>query len=253
MRWSPALRQFGTLFARPIAHRGLHDRAAGIIENTRSAFAAAMAGDYAIECDLQVSADGEAMVFHDSKLDRLMRETGSLRSLTADEIRKATFKAGRDRIQTLDEMLTQVDGKVPLVIEIKSHFLDADTTLVQRAADVLAGYTGTHALMSFDPDILEAIGRYAPDVPRGIVTDRTTHPEYKALPYTRRLELRHFTHLERTRPDFISYDWKGLPYPPVTAFREAGNPVISWTIREPAAAAKALRYSDQITFEGFRA
>ena len=253
MRWSPILRRFETLFGRPIAHRGLHDQAAGIIENTRSAFAAAIAGDYAIECDLQLSADGEAMVFHDSSLDRLMRETGSLRSLTADEIKRTTFKAGRDRIQTLDEMLTQLDGKVPLVIEIKSHFLDADTTLVHRAAEVLAGYTGVHALMSFDPDILEAIGKYAPDVPRGIVTDRTTHPEYNALPYARRLELRHLTHLDRTRPDFISYDWQGLPFPPVTEFREAGNPVISWTIRDAGAARSALRYSDQITFEGFRA
>jgi glycerophosphoryl diester phosphodiesterase len=150
-------------------------------------------------------------------------------------------------------MLTQVDGIVPLVIEIKSRFLDGDTTLVRRAAQVLAGYTGSYALMSFDPFIVEAIARDAPHVPRGIVADRTTHPEYNALPLARRLELRHFTHMNRSLPDFVSYDWRGLPYPAVTEFREAGHPVISWTVRSAAAAATALRYSDQITFEGFRA
>lgn len=252
MRWSPALRQFESLFARPIAHRGLHDITAGIVENTRSAFAGAIAGNYAIECDLQLSADSEAMVFHDGTLDRLTDAQGPLIERSARDLKEVKYKSSRNRMQTLGELLDQVDGQVPLVIEIKSHW-DGNEALVRRAAEWLAGYDGVHALMSFDPDLVQAMRRLAPASPRGIVTDRTTHAEYHNLPLGRRLELRHFTHLERTRPDFISYHWQGLPFPPVTQFREHGGPVICWTVRSPEAAAAARRYADQITFEGFRA
>jgi hypothetical protein len=88
---------------------------------------------------------------------------------------------------------------------------------------------------------------------RGIVADRVTHADYDILPVSQRLRLRDLAHLPETQPDFISYQWRDVPFPPVTRFRAAGRPVITWTIRSRHDAAIALRYSDQVTFEGFRA
>ena len=238
------------LVGRPIAHRGLHDKAKGVIENTKGAFAAAIAGGYAIECDLQLSGDGEAMVFHDDTLDRLTEGSGPLIARTAGELARVPFKATADRMQTLDGLLAQVDGRATLVIELKSHW-DGSTRLAERAVAVLSRYSGPFALMSFDPDIVEAVRELAPHMTRGIVADRVTDAEYRALPFARRMELRSLSHLARTRPHFVSYHAAGLPHAPLTPLRMHGVPIISWTIRSPEAASRALRYSDQITFEGF--
>src|SRR5450759_1567951 len=136
------------LTARPIAHRGLHDAAAGVIENTASAFSAAIAGGYGIETDLQISADGEVMVHHDDALGRLTSGTGRLADLSAAEIKAVRFKASPDRILTLGELGARVAGRATLVLELKSH-VDGDRRLVQRAAAVLANYAGPAAVMSF--------------------------------------------------------------------------------------------------------
>ena len=108
------------LIARPIAHRGLHDAKKHIIENTKSAFAAAIDGHYAIECDLQISRDGEALVFHDETLDRLMVGKGLVCNHAMTELASMKFQSGADHIQSLSELLAQVRGRVPLVPEIKS-------------------------------------------------------------------------------------------------------------------------------------
>ncbi len=98
------------LIARPIAHRGLHDAANGVIENTPSAFAAAIAGGYGIECDLQISADGEAMVHHDEALGRLTDGSGRLDAMTAADLKRVPFKATADRMITLGELCDLVGG-----------------------------------------------------------------------------------------------------------------------------------------------
>ncbi|MFY8157322.1 MAG: glycerophosphodiester phosphodiesterase family protein, partial [Rhabdaerophilum sp.] len=113
--------QLEAVFARAIAHRGLHDAASGVIENTRSAFAAALHGGFGMECDLQISADGEAMVFHDFTLDRLTTSSGRVDQMTANQLRHVSFKAGGDRIQSLAELLMQVEGQQALVVEVKSR------------------------------------------------------------------------------------------------------------------------------------
>ena len=130
------------LTARPVAHRGLHDAANGVIENTPSAFEAAIAGNYAIECDLQLSADGEAMVHHDDVLGRLTDGAGRLDAMPAAELKRVAFKATKDRMLTLGELCALVAGRATLVIELKSQF-DGDVRLPRRAAQVLAGYKGT--------------------------------------------------------------------------------------------------------------
>lgn len=250
MRFTPQLRALDWLVARPIAHRGLHDKAKGVIENTESAFAAALRLGYPIECDLRIAGDGEAVVFHDETLDRVTVETGPVRGRGTAELKRVAFKSGQDRIQTFAELLEQVDGKVPLIIELKANW-DGDDALAARALAGLETYRGPCALMSFDPDLVEALRSRSPATVRGIAADRTISPYYDFLPVERRLELRGLSHLARTEPHFISFDYRELPFAPVTEFRAAGGPVITWTIKSPEAAAMARRYCDQITFEGF--
>jgi glycerophosphoryl diester phosphodiesterase len=249
LRWAPPLRKLAWLVARPIAHRGLHDAKRGIVENTAGAFAAAMARDYAIECDLQLSADGEAMVFHDHHLDRLTTAAGPVIARTAAELRDVELRGSGDRIQTLGGLLDQVNGRVTLVIELKSHW-DGSLALARRTAEVIADYDGPVALMSFDPDVVAGLAELAPGVPRGIVAERESVMDVR-LSLARRLELRHLSHVDRSRPHFLSYHADGLPYGPPRAFRQAGLPVICWTVRDAATAAHARRYADQITFEGY--
>ena len=238
------------LVARPIAHRGLHDISRGIVENTASAFAAAIAGGYAIECDLQITGDGEAVVFHDETVERLTGSQGSVKNLATAEMRQLAIRNSNDRVQTLAELLEQVGSKVPLLIELKSHW-DGNDALAVRALDVMQGYRGPHCLMSFDPDLVAAVRRRSPLTVRGIVADRGIDEYYNFLPLERRLELRSFSHVGRTEPHFISFYFHDLPFAPVTKLRQAGCPVISWTIRSADEAAMALHHSDQVTFEGF--
>ena len=247
---APKNRSAAFIVERPIAHRGLHDYAHGIVENTASAFAAAIAKGYAIECDLQLTKDGEAVVFHDDHVERLTEGRGLVINHTADEMKALTIRNSTDRLQTLTEMLAQVKGQVPLIIELKSHW-DGDERLAARALDVLKTYQGDYAIMSFDPDVIDAVRRMSPHTIRGIVAERAFDSYYDSLPLSKQIELRTFGHLARTRPDFVSFFFEELPWAPIDAFRAAGMPIITWTIRSEKQAWQARRYSDQITFEGF--
>ncbi len=252
MRYSRHLRDLSWLVERPIAHRGLHDRNRGVVENSASAFAAALSHHYAIECDLQLTADGEAVVFHDDTLNRVMEAEGRVDGHTVKELKALQFRHSSDRIQTLADLLDQVAGRATLVIELKSHWT-GDMRLAARTVEVLTGYTGPFALMSFDPDVVAALAEMAPAMVRGITADRTFDGEYSVLPLARRVAMRNFHHLPRTRAHFVSFNFNELPFEPVSEIRAAGHPVISWTIKSPEAAARARRWSDQITFEGFMA
>src|SRR5712692_10241359 len=173
---------FGWPVARPVAHRGLHDAEKGVIENTPAAFEAAIAGHYGIECDLQVAADGEAMVHHDDALGRLTEGSERLDAMTTSDLKRIAFKATADRMITLGELCDLVAGRTPLVIELKSRF-DRDRRLVLRAAAVLSGYRGAAAVMSSDPGQIAALREIAPRLPRGVVAERSTrHGERDRLP-----------------------------------------------------------------------
>lgn len=252
LRPGPHSAHLAWITARPIAHRGLHDQKAGILENTSPAFAAAIRHGYPIECDLQLSRDGEAMVFHDEKLTRLTQAEGLLIDRTAAELKKLKYRIGEARMQTLPELLAQVRGAVPLIIELKSHW-NRDPRLVRRTVEVMTDYSGPFALMSFDPDVVAAIRKLAPDMIRGITADRMTDPEWQMLPVPKRVDMRHMTHLATTLPDFLSFDVNGLPSDPARHFRELGLPVISWTVRSVEVQRRSNLYADQITFEGYLA
>jgi glycerophosphoryl diester phosphodiesterase len=240
------------LTARPVAHRGLHDRTRGIIENMPAAAAAAVAGNFAIECDIQLTADGEAMVHHDDELGRLTEGSGALRGRTAPELKQVAFKDTPEKMMSLGDLCALVGGRVPLVIEVKSHF-DGDRRLVSRMAEVLSSYRGPAAGMSFDPDQVAALRDLLPSRPRGIIAERTYDeadwPE--ATPAQRRSML-HLRHAFRTRPHFVAYWIDELPAAaPWIARNIFGCPLLTWTVRTPEQRAAAARYADQMIFEGF--
>jgi glycerophosphoryl diester phosphodiesterase len=241
------------LTARPIAHRGLHDAAAGTIENTASAFTAAIAGGYAIETDVQISADGEAMVHHDDALGRLTEGSEALARMNAAALQAVRFKATADRILTLSELCALVDGRTPLVIELKSRF-DGDLRLAGRTAEILKAYRGPAAVMSFDPAPIAALRHIAPQIPRGIVAERHyTHHEWDRLSAAEKFRLAFVLHAPRTRPHFVAYSVKDLPSPaPWLARHVFGLPLLTWTVRSDSDRARAARFADQMIFEGFR-
>src|SRR3981189_2012826 len=164
------------LTARPVAHRGLHDRARGIIENMPGAAQAAVDGNFSIECDIQLTSDGEAMVHHDDALGRLTEGFGALLTKTTAELKTVRFRDTPERMMSLGDLCALVAGRVPLVIEVKSHF-DGDRRLVARMAEVLAAYSGPAVGMSFDPDQVLALRDLIPSRPRGIVAEREYTPE----------------------------------------------------------------------------
>jgi glycerophosphoryl diester phosphodiesterase len=250
MRFTPQMRDLKWLVEKPIAHRGLHNQKKAIVENCESAFAAAIKHGYAIECDIELTKDGEAVVFHDDEIDRVMDDKGLVKTFTAKELKNKKYKQGKDQIQTLGELLEQVDDRTTLVIEIKSLW-DEDMTLTRRALHVLAHYDGPFALMSFDPHIIACVAERSPVTVRGITADRVTDPYYNNLSLARRLEMQSFSHLPSSKPHFVSFDANGLPFAAVGEIRDRGHPVICWTIRSQEQAAQALRYADQITFENY--
>jgi glycerophosphoryl diester phosphodiesterase len=241
------------LIARPVAHRGLHDAAAGVIENTPSAFRAAVAANYAIECDIQISADGEAMVFHDQTLERLTEGSGRFDAMPAARLKEVAFRGTNDRMITLGELIELVADRAALFVEIKSRF-DGDLRLVKRAAEVLAAYRGRVALMSFDPAPIAALRTLAPHLPRGIVAERHyTHPEWSPLSARTKRALAYFQHALQSRPQFIAYSVKDLSSAiPRLARNVLRLPLLTWTVRTDVDRARAARYADQMIFEGFR-
>jgi glycerophosphoryl diester phosphodiesterase len=241
------------LTARPIAHRGLHDSAAGVIENTASAFTAAIDGGFAIETDLQISGDGEAMVHHDFALGRLTLGTRQLAAMTAAGLKDVPFRDTSDRMLTLGDLCDLVAGRTPLVIELKSRF-DGDVRLARRSADVLMRYAGPVALMSFDPAIVAGLRAYASGLPRGIVAERYYEDaEWYELSAPRKRSLSFLLHAFQTRPHFVAYHVKDLPSPgPLIARYIFGLPLLTWTVRSEEDRKRAKRWANQMIFEGFR-
>jgi glycerophosphoryl diester phosphodiesterase len=238
------------LTARPIAHRGLHDAANGVIENSRSAFLAALAGNYGMECDLQLSADGEAMVYHDETLDRLTTEAGRLDARSAAGLKQVAFTATSDRMMTLGELCDLLDGRSTLVLELKSRF-DGDVRLPRRVAAVLETYKGPVAAMSFDPGQVSALRDFAPRLTRGLVAMR---PEQNwERNFSTGSGARFMLQALAARLSFLAYRVQDLPSAlPHFARNVLGLPLLTWTVRTAEDRRRAAKHADQIIFEGFR-
>jgi len=238
------------LTARPIAHRGLHG--AGAVENTPTAFTAAIAAGYAIETDLQITADGEAVIHHDAKLGRLTEGNGALAAMTVADLKRVAFKESADRIITLGELLDLVASRATLVIELKS-LGDGDDRLARRATAVLADYSGPAALMSFDPFQVAVVREAAPARTRGLIAERAHGRRGESLGTRCRRAAGYLAHLARARPQFLAYSLKNLPaLPPLFARYVSRRPVLTWTVRTEADREKAAKWADQVIFEGWR-
>jgi glycerophosphoryl diester phosphodiesterase len=236
---------------RPIAHRGLHDGARGVVENSASAVQAALAKDYAVEVDLQCARDGVPVVFHDKGLDRLTPESGLVAARDAAELCAIPLRRSKDRILSLPELFALIDGRVPLLIEVKSTW-GRDRRYEANIAEALADYRGKVAVMSFDPDLVAAFRCMAPGLPRGIISERFEDKRYWGeLGPLRRFAMRHLLTSAIARPDFIAYDVRALPaLAPMVARKLFGLPLLTWTVRSEADKKTALRYADAMIFEG---
>lgn len=242
--------------SRPIAHRAYHDRAQGRPENSRAAVRAAVAAGYGIEIDLQPSADGVPMVFHDEWLDRLTAETGPVNARRAAELGQIGLVHGSEGIPTLAEVLEIVGGRVPLLIEIKDQdgqMGEGIGPLEEAAARVLAGYDGPVAVMSFNPHSVAAMARLAPGIPRGLTTSAWDAADWAPVAPAVCDRLRDIPDYDRTGACFISHEWADLARPRVAALKAAGAAVLCWTIRSPEEEAQARAVAQNVTFEGYAA
>jgi glycerophosphoryl diester phosphodiesterase len=241
------------LVAQPIAHRGLHDRAQNRWENTCAAARAAIRAGFAIECDVQRAADGEAMVIHDGTLDRLTGRTGAVAARSASALAAMPVGGTAETIPTLPAFLDVVGGEVPLVCEIKSGF-DGDMRLADRVLTLVAEYRGPVAIKSFDPAVIAHLRRVGTgQIPLGIVAEaRYDDPEWAGLPPTLKRDLPALTHFQDTRPDFLSFSVSDLPHAAPMLFRAGlGRPVMAWTVRTPDQRKLCRLWADQMVFEGF--
>lgn len=241
-------------FLRPIAHRGLHRAKRGIVENTAPAFEAAIAKGYGIECDLRTAAGGLPVVFHDETLNRLLNGRGPVSRLTAQDIKRLRYRDGTTRMQTFAELLDQVDGRVPLIVEIKSEWDPPDLPFLKRVCKLASAYKGPVALMSFDPDVMAVVKDLAPGVPRGIVSGSFVGAGWwnRKISRQRATRLRNLLESGRVAPDFYAYQIGVLPTP-VTEFARGvlGLPLLTWTVRTAKDRAAAAKWADAMIFEGF--
>ena len=235
---------------RPIAHRGLHDQAKGIVENSASSVRAAMGAGFAIEVDLQCAAGHMPVVFHDATLDRLTVQTGAVAALDAEVLCSIQLRDSPDHILSLNGLLALVNGRVPLVLEVKSTWT-GDGKFEANIANLLAPYPGPVAVMSFDPNSVAAFREAAPALPRGLIGERFNDERYwSQLTVWQRLAMRNLLTSAFARPHFIAYDIKALPAVAPLVARAFGLPLLTWTVRTKEERERALRYADAMIFEG---
>ena len=238
---------------RPIAHRGLHDVADGRPENSRAAFEAAIAHGFGIELDVQLTADAQAVVFHDYHLERLTGAKGVIRQRSADEMTNIPLLGGVDKTQTLKEILDLIDGRVPVIVEIKDQDGTMGTDIGQlenATAAAIRDYPGQIALMSFNPNSTTMMSELCPNIPRGLVTGSYQAGSWP-LPKATCDRLRNIPDFDRSGASFISHEVSDLDRPRVTELKSQGARVLCWTVKSQAIADEALSIAENITFEQF--
>lgn len=223
----------------PVAHRGYHDTNKLVWENTLTAFARAVEAGFAIECDLHYASDSVPVIFHDENLERLCSIKGDIRERTSRELGLLSVGGTTDKIPTLRQLLDLVKGKVPLVLELKGREAD-DEGFAEAVVEVLEGYDGKVALMSFDHWLLRDLKALNAPYPLGLTAGGNKPEEFAN--HERAMEI---------GLDFISYFFADLPNAFITGQRAKGIPVITWTVRDEKALKHTVENADQMTFEGF--
>lgn len=239
----PVPRRVGFLKTQPFAHRGLHG--GGVVENSRAAFAAAIALGHGFELDVQESARHDAIVFHDATLDRLTAETGLLRDVDDSDLAAIRLSGTDEAIPRLTEILALAAGQVPVLIEVK---VDGPrvTPLCLAVRRALEGYRGPVAVMSFNPLVSRWFYDHAERIVRGLVVTERDGAGRKTRLWQR---LRRHLSLWTAKPDFLAYDIRDLPSRFAAAQRKRGLPVLTWTVRTPEQQAVAALHADQPIYE----
>lgn len=238
---SPDPSRVGWLRDWTYAHRGLHGE--GVPENSLAAFAQAVERGMGVECDIQRSRDGCAMLLHDWELDRLTAVCGPLSEHSAEELAQVAFLDTEHRIARLEDLLPVVGGKVPILVEVKSRRGYDVKRSCEAVAEALTGYRGQHAVMSFDPRVAVWFAENSPDTLRGLVVREDE------IGLTRKAWQRHVA-LWVARPEFIAYHVAALPNPMVASLRSRGFPVLTWTIDSPTSRARGAAHADALIVEG---
>ena len=229
------------LFSRPIAHRGLHG--IDVPENSLLAFQKAIDAGFPIEIDVRPIDDGTVVVFHDEKLTRMTDRDGYVCNLTKNDLEEIRLKNSDERIPTFSEVLEFVNGRSPLLIEIKNE--SKVGTLERNALDLVSSYKGEFAVQAFNPYSLEFFKKNAPQIQRGQLS---CFFEKHELGFIKRVALKRLKLNKVSAPDFISYAGKDLPNKYVSRTK---LPVLAWTVRSNADMEKFLPYCDNIIFENF--
>jgi len=212
-----------------------------LVENSGGAIAAAVARGFGVELDVQLSRDGEAMVFHDHVLDRLTAAQGPVAARTAAELQAIRLTIGGEAMPRLAEALDLIGGRTPLLVELKSPGRQVGR-LCAAVAGALQAYSGPAGVMSFNPEVGGWFARHAPHLLRGLVVTENGKRGMRG-----RIE-RPFS-LWRARADFLAYDIRDLPSSFAEAGRRRGLPVYTWTVRGEADRDRARAFADQIIFE----
>ena len=227
---------------KPIAHRGLHN--AEIPENSLAAFDNAAKENYAIELDVRSLADGTLVVFHDETLGRMTKQDGYLSNFTYADIKDLKLVNSSQKIPTLEDVLKVVDGRTPLLIEIKN--MGKVGELEKAVLKALSGYKGEYAIESFNPYTLEWFKINAPQITRGQLSSFMKNSN---LSFFKRQALKKMKLNKISEPHFIAYHTKDLPNKYVKKYKDV-MPIIAWCIRSEDEYARVFKkYCDNIIFE----
>jgi len=215
-----------------------------------AAFEAACQAGYGIELDTQLSSDGEVMVFHDWKLDRLTEGRSDLKDMSRSDLAELSLAGTDQRIPTLAEVLQLVAGRVPLLVEIKNRHRHAGA-LESAVAELLKTYQGPCAILSFNPFSVAWFARRLPDMLRGQTSSH--FPQINTqVPWPVRTALKHMIFNPISRPDFIVYDHRALTMRSPRRARRRGLPLLTFTIKTEDELAHARQHADNVIFENVR-
>ena len=229
------------------AHRGYHCKEKGIPENSMSAFRAALKKNYGIELDVNLTKDQKTIVFHDDTLTRMCGRPDIPEQLSTDSLSECTLLDTSEHIPLLEDVLSLVNGRVPLLIELKMP--GRSTRICEKVYEQLKNYPGPVLVQSFNTAGLYWFRKHAPQILRGQLSC-----DLMGSPTKEHWIFRFFTtHLLANflgRPDFISYKLADLPTPSASLIRFFWKtPFAVWTLRTREAIKNGSLHYDMQIFE----
>lgn len=230
----------------PIAHRGYHfdDNTP---ENSLASFRACIEKKLPIELDVHIISDGTALVFHDDSFERMTGYHKDIYVSTYSEVANLKLLKSEEKIPTLQDVLDLVDGRVPLVIELKC--LQHDGRLEHQVYNLLREYHGPYCIQSFNPYTLLWFKRFAPQITRGFLSGDYSDSK---LSFLEKFILKSFLMLFLIRPHYIGMEASCLWYPTIAIAKSFFKiPIIAWCITSKAEAEKLTGKVENIIFEGF--